>query len=134
MAKSQGRRRNLQTVRQVAENKARNKARKSFWRIIFGPIGACLNWLNQPLYTHTENRSWRLLTKQRALMPAYVRHSFAELKLTSWPTWPLALRLTSAVIIFSIFFALLVTSLDWILTQIFEEIILNRAENLRDLF
>ena len=135
MAQPKGRRRNLQTVRELAQTKAQAKKRKSWWRRLFAPIGALCSWLNQPVHTHTESHSWlHGLTKQRSMVPAYVRHSFAELKLTTWPTWPLAFRLTSAVIVFAVFFAGLVTSLDWVLTQIFEEVILNRAENLRDLF
>ena len=61
------------------------------------------------------------------MVPAYVRNSFFEIRLVVWPAFSVAMRLTTAVIIFAIFFALLVALLDWVLTQIFEEIILNKG-------
>ena len=75
-----------------------------------------------------------MLTKQRSMVPPYIRQSAAEIKLVSWPPFSSAMRLTSAVFFFAVFFAILVSALDWALTQIFEEIILNKAENLRNLF
>ena len=41
------------------------------------------------------------------------------------------MKLTFSVAIFATFFALVVYAADWLLTKIFEEIILNESENIR---
>lgn len=136
-----GRKRNLKTVRQMADQKSSLKKRpsapKNILRLIFLPFKLIFRWLNKPVQTHadsSQNPLMENLTKQRSMTPAYVRESVVEMKAVTWPSFSVAMRLTVAVFLFAIFFALLIFVLDWILTQVFEEIILNKAENLKDLF
>ena len=143
MAKeNKGRRRKLPTIRETAASELERRGKpswlKRFLKAAFLPVGAFFKWLAQPVELHHSQAvpgGWtEAWTKQRSMVPAYVRNSFFEIRLVVWPPFSTAMRLTTAVIIFAIFFALLVALLDWVLTQIFEEIILNKAENLRNLF
>ena len=143
MAKNpQGRRRNLETVRETAESQFKQQNQPSLagqlLRLVFWPLGSLFRWLAQPAHIHEQKGdadSWAgAWTKERSLMPAYVRYSFSEMKMVVWPPFNTAMRLTVAVFIFAIFFAAVVSLMDWILTQIFEEVILNRGENIRNLF
>ncbi|MYB39671.1 preprotein translocase subunit SecE [Candidatus Saccharibacteria bacterium] len=107
-------------------------------KLILSPLIWLFKWLNRPVRVHAgygqQNSVMSGLAKERSLMPAYIRNSFNEIKLVSWPTFPAAIRLTFAVFFFAAFFAIVVTALDWVLTQVFEEIILNKAENIRGIF
>ena len=143
MAKDpQGRKRNLKTVRETAESQFKQQSRPSLagqvLRWTFWPISGLFRWLAQPVHIHEQKghaESWAgSWTKERSLVPAYVRHSFFEMKMVVWPSFTAVRRLTVAVFIFAIFFALLVSLMDWVLTQIFEEVILNKGENIRNLF
>ena len=136
-----GRKRNLKTIREVAQKRSALKQRP-FWlkrllKLSFSPLTLAWRWLNQPVHTHANANEAGLaanLTRPRSMLPAYVRDSIYEIKQVTWPNFGVAMRLTFAVFIFATFFAVIVASLDWVLTQIFEEIILNKAENLRSLF
>ena len=107
-------------------------------KFVLSPFVWLFKWLNRPVRVHADygedSPVMSGLAKERSLMPAYIRNSFNEIKLVSWPTFPAAIRLTLAVFLFAAFFAIVVTALDWVLTQVFEEIILNKAENIRNLF
>ena len=138
---SKQRKRNLKTARQTVEKQPSLKKKSSWFKkllsLIFLPFRLIFRWLNQPVKTHADynQNAWSsMLTKQRSMVLPYIRQSAAEIKLVSWPSFSSAMRLTSAVFLFAVFFALIVSGLDWALTQIFEEIILNKAENLRNLF
>ncbi len=135
------RKRNLKTARQALKKQPDPKKRSSWlkklFKLIFLPIRLVFKWLNQPVRTHadySQNSKLSALAKHRSVVPPYVRQSAAEIKLVTWPTFSAAMRLTSAVFFFAVFFAVVVAGLDWALTRIFEEIILNKAENLRNLF
>ena len=96
-------------------------------------------WLNQPLVnlpgSGQQSRSVvTVLSRQRSLAPRYLRESWAELRQVSWPRFGQAVRLTFAVVIFSAFFAILISNIDQLLTRIFEEIILNESQNIREFF
>ena len=131
MAKK-ARRRNLKTVREIAESKLKARQRPSWFKrllgFIFKPLGRLLVWLNQPLPTHkqeSENPVVAGLTKQRSMLPKYLRLSFKEIKLVTWPTFPKAMRLTLAVLIFTFIFTSIIAGLDWAISRIFEEAILS---------
>ena len=138
---SKGRRRNLKTVREMAESQLKQR-QKPFWlkrlfQLVFWPIGALFQWLSQPLHVHestgdatTWTGAW---TKNRSMMPAYMRNSFFEIRMVTWPSFIQAMLLTLSVIIFAVFLSSLIAVIDWLLTQIFEEIILNKGENIRSL-
>ena len=139
---SKGRRRKLKTVRETAKEQLQQQQRptpvKQLLRLVFWPFVSLYRWLAQPVHIHEQKGgedSWAgSWTKERSLAPAYVRHSFFEMKMVVWPPFNTAMRLTVAVFIFALFFAGLVAFMDWVLTQIFEEVILNKGENIRNLF
>ena len=54
----------------------------------------------------------------------YIIHSFNEVKLVTWPSFGQSMRLTKAVIIFSIIFGSLIAGTDYVLGRVFKEIIL----------
>ncbi len=58
------------------------------------------------------------------LLPRYVRNSWRELRLVTWPDRRTTLRLTFAVLVFSIIFGLIVAGVDFVLSKIFRELIL----------
>lgn len=139
MEKKKFRQRNVRTARKAVESRPKAQQRPLWLKItkgVFLPVVWVFKWLNQPVRTHADHGEGAMagLTKQRSLIPAYVKESAIELKHVSWPSFPAAMRLTFAVFWFAVFFALLVTALDWVLTQIFEELILNKGESIRDLF
>lgn len=58
------------------------------------------------------------------LVPKYIRNSWKELRLVSWPDRRTTLRLTFAVIVFSVIFGLIVAGVDFVLDKLFKELIL----------
>ncbi len=60
----------------------------------------------------------------RILLPHYIRNSWKELRLVSWPNRSTTLRLTYAVIMFSLAFGLIVAAVDFVLDKLFKELIL----------
>lgn len=71
-----------------------------------------------------DNRFWRFMNKRRRFTPQYVRDSWAELKLVTWPgrreTW----RLTGAVLVFAVVFGVLIAGVDRGLDVLFEKFVL----------
>jgi preprotein translocase SecE subunit len=57
------------------------------------------------------------------LYPPYIRNSWRELRQVSWPGFKLTMRLTYAVILFSVVFGLIVAGVDFVLDKVFKEII-----------
>ena len=94
-------------------------------------LGALLNQ-SVPVYQpETSSRLNHFMLKQRSLMPTYVSGAARELRQVVWPSLPVALRLTLAVYVFAVIFALLVAGLDWLLNHAFEEVILNQGQNIK---
>ena len=60
----------------------------------------------------------------KILVPPYVRNSWKELKLVTWPSRRESIRLTFAVIMFAVVFGAVVASLDYGLSRLFKIIIL----------
>ena len=74
-------------------------------------------------------KSFKLLSKVlkfigRIIVPTYIRGSFAEIKLVSWPSRRETRRLTLAVIGFAVVFGVVVASLDYGFGRLFKIIIL----------
>ena|ERR1039458_9043483 len=57
--------------------------------------------------------------------PKFLRNAFIEIKLVTWPDRITTIRLTVAVIIFSIIFAIFVGLLDWVFEIIFKKVFLH---------
>jgi preprotein translocase SecE subunit len=60
----------------------------------------------------------------RIFVPPYVRNSFKELRQVTWPDRKQTLQLTSAVIIFSVVFGIVVALFDFGLDKLFKQVIL----------
>ena len=60
----------------------------------------------------------------RILLPRYVRNSFKELRMVTWPTRRQTLQLTTAVILFSVIFGVVVALFDFGLDKLFKQVIL----------
>ncbi|MGI0134259.1 MAG: preprotein translocase subunit SecE, partial [Candidatus Micrarchaeaceae archaeon] len=58
------------------------------------------------------------------IAPPFLRSSWRELKLVTWPGWKLSRQLTIAVIIFALVFAVLVGLVDWGFNAAFKELFL----------
>jgi preprotein translocase SecE subunit len=58
------------------------------------------------------------------IVPPYLRSSWRELRLVTWPNRRESYRLTVAVIIFSVIFGVLIAVTDWGLDKLFKNILL----------
>jgi preprotein translocase SecE subunit len=90
-----------------AEIKTEKKKKPGIIKKIFRPIFVPFKWIN------------------RHLVPKYIRNSFAELRNITWPGRKLSRQLTTAVVLFSIVFAIVVSSLDYGLDKIFKKVFLH---------
>lgn len=132
-----------ETVRQKAtkaqESSAATSKRgrtRSVVRGFFMPIrlvGRGLAWLahRPPLKQLGHGLRWffsrrpvRFLGKMLGI--GFMRNSLKEVKLVTWPTWKMSLRLTGAVIIFSVIFGGLIALVDLGLNDLFKHIILKK--------
>lgn len=60
------------------------------------------------------------------IVPRYLRNAWKELRQVTWPNRMESLRLTSAVIIFSIVFGILIAITDYGLDKLFKKVILKQ--------
>lgn len=60
----------------------------------------------------------------RILGFSFVRSSWQELKGVTWPSWRESRRLTTAVIIFSVIFGVLIAVVDYGLDKLFKQVLL----------
>ena len=67
---------------------------------------------------------WVFKILGRILVPRYVRNSWKELRLVTWPGWKLGRQLTSAVLIFAIVFGAAIALVDYGLDKLFKDILL----------
>jgi preprotein translocase subunit SecE len=105
-----------------------------FFRGFFWPlrmIGKGLAWLSHrpPLKQLGHALRWFFTTKPmrflgRILGFSYLRSSWQELKLVTWPTRREGFRLTTAVIIFSVIFGALIAVVDYGLDKLFRQVLL----------
>jgi preprotein translocase subunit SecE len=83
-----------------------------------------------PAFTPVANASrsifalkpFRLVGK--VLFPVYLRRSWRELRLVTWPNWRESRRLTFAVLIFAVVFGAVIAVVDYGLDKIFRHILL----------
>lgn len=68
--------------------------------------------------------AWPFRLLGKILVPKYVRQSYQELRLVQWPNRHDTFRLTFAVLVFALIFALLVSGIDYVLDKIFREVLL----------
>ena len=95
---------------------------KTASRTVWGPFGSFFRklfnlkifaWLKKPL---------RFIG--RILLPRYIRNSWKELKLVTWPNWKQSRQLTFAVLVFAIVFGAAVALVDYGLDKIFKHLLL----------
>lgn len=60
------------------------------------------------------------------IVPRYLRNAWRELRFVTWPNRKETLRLTSAVIVFSIVFGVLIAITDYGLDKVFKKVILKQ--------
>lgn len=60
----------------------------------------------------------------KVAFPVYLRNSWQELKLVTWPSWKESRQLTFAVIIFAVLFGVVIALVDYGLGKIFKHILL----------
>lgn len=107
---------------------------KMLWqgiRFIFRKIGQGLAWLSHkpPLKQigHGLRRFSRLRIVRRTgriLGLRYLRDSWRELRMVTWPSFSNSARLTGAVIIFSVIFSIFIAIVDFGLDKLFRQILL----------
>lgn len=109
------------TMRERAERSTTSKPKRKLpFRIrmpfgnVFGAIGSSKVW-------QVIKAAFRFLGKM--LLPPYIRNSWAELRKVEWPSRKQSLQLTSAVIIFSVVFGVIVAIFDFGLDKLFKQVI-----------
>jgi preprotein translocase SecE subunit len=60
----------------------------------------------------------------RLIVPRYLRDSWKELKLVTWPDWKQSRQLTFAVLVFAVVFGAVIAIVDYGLDKIFRNILL----------
>lgn len=105
-----------------------------FWTGFFWPIRTlwkALTWLTHqfPLKHIGHVLRWFFMLPPlrfigRILGFRYVRNSWRELRLVTWPTFRESRRLTVAVIIFSIIFGLIIAVVDYGLDKLFKQLLI----------
>lgn len=60
----------------------------------------------------------------KILWPPYLRNSWRELKLVTWPSWKESRKLTYAVLIFAIVFGAVIALVDYGLDKVFKSLLL----------
>jgi len=108
-----------ETLRQVVEkNLAKEKTSKKSPKI--KQLDNTKSSRKQSFGKFEKTRVFRFLPKFR-----FITSSFGEIKLVSWPSRRDTLRLTSAVIIFSVIFGIMISLLDWGFEIIFKKVFLH---------
>ncbi len=73
-----------------------------------------------------DNRAGTILKKRVHLVPKFLQLSWQEIRLVTWPSASETFRLTLAVFIFAVIFAIIVGALDFGLDKLFREVIIKR--------
>ena len=72
-----------------------------------------------------EGKTGKILGKRVRIVPKFVREAWAEIRLVTWPNRQETLRLTIAVFIFAVVFAVIVGLLDYGLDKLFREVVID---------
>ncbi|HUD03240.1 MAG TPA: preprotein translocase subunit SecE [Patescibacteria group bacterium] len=73
-----------------------------------------------------ESKAGRILGKRIHIMPKFLKEAWVELKLVTWPSRREAARLTGAVLIFAIIFAIFVQLIGILFDKLFKVILLGK--------
>ena len=113
-----------QRAKQQGSDKAKRRPLRAVGRGLSWPfrrIAARDVWRSKPLAP----LRWLFKIIGYILFIPYIRASFAELKKVTWPTRRESIRLTWAVLVFSVFFGVILAVLDYGLDKVFKKLILN---------
>ena len=105
-----------------------------FWSGFFWPLKMVwkgLAWCSHrpPLKQIGHGLRWFFMLKPvrfigRMLGFTYVRYSWRELRQVTWPSFKDSLRLTGAVVLFSVIFGVLIAIVDYGLDKVFRQVLL----------
>lgn len=118
----------VETVREKAEKSiqkaeaAADGKKPGVIRLTFRYIGAPFRPLGRLLKKIGHFKPFRILGF--ILLPPYVRNSWKELRLVTWPTRRESWQLTLAVVLFAVIFGGIVTLVDYGLDKIFRQLLL----------
>jgi preprotein translocase SecE subunit len=87
-----------------------------------GRIGGIIKPIGRPVGAVARTKPGRIIGK--VLLPSYLRNSWRELRLVTWPNWNESRRLTFAVLIFAIIFGATIALVDLGLDKLFKHILL----------
>ncbi len=116
-----------QTIRERAAKKSAEKPRRirSATSKLASPISKARGFGKREYHMPLpDNKVGRFLGRRVKIVPKYFSEAFQEVKLVTWPNRKDTIRLTSAVFIFSLIFAVVVGLLDFVLDKLFKELIL----------
>jgi preprotein translocase subunit SecE len=124
------RRKTAETVRQRADKQLQEKYAEPKNKRLKGKIYRPLSVLGrvaQKEYNPVrvpDNKAGRILGKKIHIIPKFIREAWGELRIVTWSTRREALRLTSAVIIFSVVFAIFIQIMDFIFSKLVKTILI----------
>jgi preprotein translocase subunit SecE len=64
-------------------------------------------------------------TRRFHIIPKFIKSTFTEIRQVTWPDRKITVKLTVAVVLFSLIFSALVGSLDWVFEIIFKKVFLH---------
>ena len=111
-----------ETIRQKAEKAQASTKQPRRLQATRRRAAAPFRIIAKPFRTLGRFKPFRIISY--ILVPPYFRNSWKELRQVTWPTFPVAVRLTFAVIIFAVVFGCLVAGLDYVLDKVFKEVLL----------
>ena len=117
-----------ETVRERAakgQTEKPRRIRKTAGKVVTPILGAKRIGKKEYHLPLPNNKAGRILKKRVRLAPKFVREAWAEIKLVTWPNRRDTMRLTMAVFIFAVIFAVIVGFLDFGLDKLFKKVILN---------
>jgi preprotein translocase SecE subunit len=94
-----------------------------------GKIASFLTFVFRPLGKFFKLKPFRVIAKPlrligKVLLPSYIRNSWKELRLVTWPSWKQSRQLTFAVLIFAVIFGAAIALVDLGLDKIFRQLLL----------
>jgi len=116
-------------IKAASEESKESKFKTQFQSLIKKIISPFKNVFTKLANTKPIKKVWKIIKKPMrviglVILPKYIRNSWKELKLVTWPSWKTSRKLTIAVIIFAIVFGITVAIVDFLLNKLFRDILL----------
>lgn len=122
------------TLKEAAKSTDSESLWGAFWKGFFWPVRLLwkgLKWISKkpPLRQIGHGLRWFFALKPvrfiaKILGLKYLYESFRQLRTVTWPKFRESLRLTGAVIVFSVAFGLFITGVDYVLDKVFKQFLL----------